>query len=298
MMRIGILAMMALALACVDVGAALVQAEESTPSTRRLPRGESRSGRQELLDELDEARINRDLLEMVVEADRKQIQTMLTVLRETELQEVQGFSRGPVLSGNTPEERETRLNRYKEQLEVTQLEFRSKSKQLGRERRRVAELENQLGLTTTAPTPTPTPTPAHTPATARGSERRPLSWNEAEQILALLRKGVESLQRGTGPERRPAPEDRLAPEPGARKETERFLDWIRKGIERWQGDSPREPEPAREPAPEPKPAPEPAPAPAPEARSAPEPAWEPSTLKDAERLLELILRGVESWQRR
>jgi hypothetical protein len=284
MMRIGILAMAALALACFGVGAAVVRAEEPTASTRRVPRGESRSGPQELLDELDEARITRDLLEMVVEADRRQIQTMLTVLRDTELHELQGFSGGPVLSGSNPDDREARIERYKERLEVTRLEFVSKSKQLARERRRVAGLEDQLGLTTAAPTTTP--------ATALGSERqrRQLSWKDAEQILNLVLKGVESWQRGTGPVRRPAPEDedRLAPEPepGKRKDSERLLDWIRRGIERWQQDSP----PAPTPVPEPKPAPE--------ARAAPEPAPESSTLKDAERLLELILRGVESWQGR
>src|SRR3954469_15873206 len=46
--------------------------------------------RQERRDELDEARINGELLEMEVEADKQQIRKMMGVLRETELLAIQG----------------------------------------------------------------------------------------------------------------------------------------------------------------------------------------------------------------
>jgi hypothetical protein len=275
-MRIGILAMVALTLACFGGSAALVRGEEPAALSGLVPQGELRPRSPELLDELDEARINMDLLKMEVEADRKQIERMMTVLGETKLQEIQGLSRGPIIGGNYPDEREARIKQFEEGLGETRSHFVTKSKQLARERRRVAALEDQLGLCPKLPTTTP--------ATVREPERQQLSWNDAQQLLTLVLKGVGAVQRwtgngngngngtgtGNGPGRPAAPEERRAPEQGGQKDAEQFLNSIRRGIERWQKDTPPAPEPAREA--EPAREPEPAPELAPEGRPAPEPS--------------------------
>src|SRR5690348_8956959 len=84
-------------------------------------RGEPRS--QDLLDQLDEARINRDLLEIEVEAGKHQLQKMLRVLGETELQAIQGFAEGPVIGGSDHADRAARVDRYKEKLAETRESF-------------------------------------------------------------------------------------------------------------------------------------------------------------------------------
>ena len=97
----------------------------------------------DLLDRIDEARIRVDLLEMEVAADRRLFQKMLEVLRETELLQVQGVASGPVIGGSSPEEREVNIARYERKLDEVRDRFVERSRELGRERRRVAELEGR-----------------------------------------------------------------------------------------------------------------------------------------------------------
>jgi hypothetical protein len=237
--------------------------------------GPGEAKRQRLLDELDDARINGDLLALEVEADKAQIQRMMTVLRETELMAIQGFSQGPVIGGSA-EKREEAIDRYRQKLDQVSRNFVIKSKELSRERRRVADLEAQLGLAAAGP-------PA-SPAAAPRSTRAVRSLADAERVLDLILRGVESWQRGNAPapDERTTPPPSPSPTPGDRplKDAERLLDLIRRGIESWRGDSPKAPEER----------------PAPEAGSEPDPAPEERGLKDAERLLDLIRRGIESWK--
>ena len=161
MMRTRTLAAAVLALAIIGGAADSVRAD-APRFDRRPPGADRRSGaasrpsprdarQQSLLDQLDDARINRDLQEMEVAADKAQIQKMMTVLRETELMPIQGFSQGPIIGGSDPEERAANLEKYKQKLDHVCADFVIKSKELSRERRRVAELEAELGLTAAAP---------------------------------------------------------------------------------------------------------------------------------------------------
>src|SRR5262249_33430063 len=139
----------------------LVRDDRSPESPRRaryLRRDEptrDEAKRQERLDELDEARGNCELLELEVDADRQQLRKMIGILKETELLAIQGFNQGPVLRGATPDEAEATIDRYKEKLAQVRVDFVGKSKALGRERRRVAELEGQLQINAASPPPTP-----------------------------------------------------------------------------------------------------------------------------------------------
>jgi hypothetical protein len=239
-----------------------------------FPRGDARQ--QSLVDQLDDARINCDLLEMEVAADKAQIEKMMTVLRETELLSVQGFSQGPVLGGSDREEREANVEKYKKKLDRVCAEFVIESKELSRERRRVAELEAELGLT---------PAPNLAPAPARAAR----SISDAERVLDLILRGVETWQRGnaSAPDERSSPPRPPSPSPTPEerplKDAERFLDLLRRGIDSWRRDPSAPPE--ERPGPEQRPG-----------SSGPMP--EQSLLKDAERLLDLLRRGVESWQGR
>jgi hypothetical protein len=232
-----------------------------------VPRG-SAERKPELLDELDEARIQRDLLEIEVEADRQQLQKMIAVLKETDLQQIQGFAQGPVIAGTDREDRDSRIAQYLGRLSDTRRAFVAKGKQLGRQRRRVADLEVRLGLNTTVAAPLPGP------LAATGQGR----WQEAEQVLNLILKGVETWHRGTDPN--PAPDRRNTPGDPATQDVDRLLDLVRRGLESWRRDS--------------------APAPAPEDHTQPQPTPAPEErgLQDADRLLDLIRRGLESWQSR
>jgi len=240
-------------------------------------RGDARQ--QGLLDQLDDARINRDLLEMEVAADKAQIEKMMTVLRETELLPIQGFSQGPVIGGSDQEERAANLEKYKKKLDRVCAEFVIESKELSRERRRVAALEAELGLTAAASgAPNPTPAPA----------RAARSLADAERVLDLILRGVETWQRAnpSAPDERSSPPPPPAPSPTPEdrplKDAERFLDLLRRGIESWRRDPSAPPEERL----------------VPEQRPGPGSVPEPSLLKDAERLLDLLRRGVESWQGR
>src|SRR4051794_31201290 len=84
-------------------------------------RGEARQ--QSLLDQLDDARINRDLQEMEVAADKAQIQKMMTVLRETELMPMPGVSGGPSIGGRDPEQRAASLVKYRQKLDRVCADF-------------------------------------------------------------------------------------------------------------------------------------------------------------------------------
>jgi hypothetical protein len=264
------------------IGGLAVPARAEDPDS---PRARAEARRQRLLDELDDARINHDLLELEVGADKDQIRRMMTVLRESELARVQNFSQGPVLgSGGGPEGREAVVAQYEKMLDRVHQHFVMKSKELYREERRIVELEAKLGLARAT---------SASPAPAPGRAER--SAAETQRLLDLVLRGIETWQRGNAPDR--APDERLtppapAPAPGDRDrglglgDAERLLDLVRKGIEAWR----REPQDGPDDRPESKPAPADQPK--------PKPAPDDDLLGDAERLLGLIRRGIESWQGR
>ncbi len=274
-----------LALAIMGGAVNSVRADAPPSPTRRPPRGgplitrgepapaRGDARQQSLLDQLDDARINRDLLEMEVAADKAQIEKMMTVLRDTELLPIQGFSQGPVIGGSDRDERAANLEKYKKKLDRVCAEFVIESKELSRERRRAAALEAELGLTA-APDPAPPP--------ARAAR----SLADAERVLDLILRGVETWQRAnpSAPDERSSPPPVPPPTPEDRplKDAERFLDLLRRGIEGWRRDPSAPPEER----------------PMPEERPKPGSAPDQSLLKDAERLLDLLRRGVESWQGR
>jgi hypothetical protein len=213
-----------LALTAIGGVSTTTRAEGPLPPSRGEPRHER------LFDQLDDARINRDLLELEVAADRAQIESMMRILRESELTSIQGFSHGPVIGGMSPDEREANLQRYRKKLDQVCREFMVKSKELARERRRVAELETELGLLSAVAPLLPGRAPA------RGEHLRP----DAERLLDLLRKGIDAWSRDPAPtpEERPTPDTRStperAPEEDSWKDAERLLGLIRKGIEAWR----------------------------------------------------------------
>ncbi len=229
-------------------------------------RGDERQ--QSLLDQLDDARINRDLQEMEVAADKAQIQKMMTVLRETELMPMPGVPDGLTIGGRDPEQRAANLVKYKQKLDHLCADFVIKSKELSRRQRRVAELEAKLGVTAAAPW-----------AGSSGPAHAPRSLADAERVLDFILRGVESWQRSNpAPDERASPPLSPAPAPEDRPlmDAERLLDLLRRGIESWRGTPSAPPE------------------------KRPEPGSEPDQRlrKDAEQLLDLLRRGVESWQGR
>ena len=226
--------------------------------------------RQENVDELDEALITRDLLEMEVESAKGRLQRMDAVLWETRLQQVQGFSNGPHLGGTTTEQKKKILDEYHELLSEVRQDFVAKSKELGRVRRRVAELEGQLLISAAAPSPS-SPSPP-------GDQ---FQWKDVERILDLVLMGVETWRNSSPPASPPSPS--AVPDGGSSKDTERILELVRKGLETWKRSDPS----AASPSPPLSPSPPASP-----------PAPVDPELKDAERILDLILRGVETWQRR
>jgi hypothetical protein len=217
---------MVLALAILGGVGGAVRAE--SPPAPSPPRGEA--ARQALLEQLDDARVNCELLGLEVESLMAQIRKMMTVLRESELSALQGFSQGPVIGGGSAEEREANIKNYQHKLDRVCGEFALKSKELFHERRRVAELEAQIGLAVTAASP-----PG--PASARAARLQ----KDAERLLDVIRKGIESWRREAPaePEERPGPKGRLEPGPAPDqdllKDAERLLDLIRRGVEAWQG---------------------------------------------------------------
>lgn len=286
-MRRGTRAALVLALAISGGGADAVRADAPSSPTRRPPigrgapaptRGDARQ--QSLFDQLDDARINCDLLEMEVAADKAQIEKMMAVLRDSELSPIQEFSLGPVIGGSNADERAANLERYKKKLDRVRTDFVTGSKELSRERRRRAALEAELGLTAAA---SAAPSPAVAPA------RAARSLADAERVLDLILRGVETWQRATpsAPDERASPPPYPAPSPAPEdrplRDAERFLDLLRRGIESWQRDPSAPPEERRMPEQRP---------------GSPGPAPEPGLLKDAERLLDLLRRGVDSWQGR
>jgi hypothetical protein len=211
-------AVLALVITAADAG--MVRAED--PPAPAPPRSDAT--RQAVLEQLDDARINCDLLELEVESQRSQIRSMMAVLRESELVPIQGFSQGPVVGGSNAAERETNIKSYRYKLDQVCREFVLKSKELHRERRRVGALEAWL-------------------AGARESEAEravPLH-KEAERLLDLIHKGIEAWRGDSpaepqdrfGPKRRP--ESGPAPDQDLLKGAERLLDLIRRGVEAWQG---------------------------------------------------------------
>jgi hypothetical protein len=169
---------------------------------------------------------------MEVESLKVQIRTMMTVLRDTELtlMPIQGSSQGPVIAGSNAAEREANIKNYKHKLDRVCGEFAIKSKELFREQRRVDELEAQIG-----------PVVAATPPPAPAADRTARLKKDAERLLDLVRRGIESWRRDSPaePEERPAPKERpesgSAPDPELLKDAERLLDLIRRGVEAWQG---------------------------------------------------------------
>jgi hypothetical protein len=213
---------------------------------------------EERLDELDEARARRDLLEMEVAVAKERLQKMSAVLWETKLQQIQGFSTGPNLSGDTPEQKKEITEQYSELLSQVQTEFLVKSRELSGVRRRVAELEAQFPLSAAA---------------ARPSSAE-FGWRDVDRVLDLILRGMETWRQSSPPSRLSSPPPAPDEDSDSSKDAERILELIRKGMESWQRPDPPTPSPVPSPSP-----------------------VEPE-IKDAERILELILRGVESWQRR
>src|SRR5262249_51516325 len=161
--------------------------------------------------------INCDLLEMEVAADKQQIQKMMQVVREAEITPIQRFSESPV-SGDEPDGRAATIVRYRKKLDEACAHFVIKSKDLSRERRRVTELEDRLGLGAAASAG------PSSPVLARGGR----SWDDAGRALDLILRGVESWQRGN-----PAAEqDRREPAPPSAerswRDPERLLGLLRK----------------------------------------------------------------------
>lgn len=168
-------------------------------------RGETRQ--RERLDELDEARVNVELLEMEVDADRDQIRKMVKALNEAELQGIPGFAD----LTSTRSKFKIDIDEYKKRLAEVRSRFADRSTKLARERRRLAELEKGV---TIASTPPPAPTP------------REFGMKDVDRALDLILRGVETWQRSAAP----------APSPAERPsmDAERLLDLIRKGVEAWQ----------------------------------------------------------------
>jgi hypothetical protein len=217
---------------------------------------------------------------------------MLAVLKRTELQPLQGFSSGPVLSGRREgEDRASTLDDYRRKLDEARDGFVGRSKALSRERRRVADLEGRLGLAD-APRPPGRGRPDAPPPGPRPT------LDEAQRVADLVLRGVESWQRSNSPAPTPPPplppgaDDR--PEDRPLRDAERVLDLVRRGLETWRRSNSPEPPPATTPQPPPPPPAAPSPAPPPASRE--RPGDDP--LRDAGQVLELIRRGLENWQDR
>lgn len=82
-----------------------------------------------------------ELLEMEIEADRAMLRKMMAVLRETELQKIQGFGTGPVIGGKNREEQEAAVAKYAERYDRLRREFSNRCKELSKLRRRASESE-------------------------------------------------------------------------------------------------------------------------------------------------------------
>jgi len=198
---------------------------------------------------------------------------------------------------STTEEEAKDLVRSEQKLAQVRQDFVAKGKALGRERRRVAELERELHPDVATPSSGPSGLRwddagriadlvlrgvdawrrASSPSSSVPMQADP-DRGDAERLLDLVRQGVETL-RG-GPSKTPPPRDSPSPEASGRKDAEHLLELLRQGVETFKDSS----KPPVSPSPRPSPSPSPGPA--------------DPTLKDAERVLELILRGVEDWQRR
>ena len=291
-MRTGTRAVAVLALAIIGGAADAVRADFPLSAGRRPTRGgpllrrqasrrppEASARQQGLLDQLDDARINRDLLEMEVAADKAQIEKMMTVLRDTELTPIQGFSLGPVIGGSDQAERSG--------------EPREVQERAGSRLYRVCDREQgpEPGAASRGGSSKPSSASLRRlqrPPTRPCAALRAGSLPDAERVLDLILRGVETWQRATpsAPDERssppPPPGPSPTPEDRPLKDAERFLDLLRRGIESWRSDPSAPPEER----------------PVPEQRPDPGSVPEKSLLKDAERLLDLLRRGVESWQGR
>jgi hypothetical protein len=105
------------------------------------PRDQPEQKTEELLDQLDEVRIQVELLEMEVAADKKVVQKMMEVLTEARLQR-----------GDQPEERKADIVRLTGMLEEVRADFVKKSMELSRAKRRVSELEERRPKAAKVPT--------------------------------------------------------------------------------------------------------------------------------------------------
>ena len=212
-------------------------------------RGDARQ--QSLLDQLDDARINRDLLEMEVAADKMQIEKMMTVLRDTELTPIQGFSLGPVIGGSDQEERAANLEKYKTQARSRLCRFRDQEQ--GAEPGTAARGRSSKPSLASQRRPRRPPT---RPLRLRVRRARwPMPSGSSTSFSAGSKPGSVPIRRrptnGPHPRRSspsPTPEDRPL------KDAERFLDLLRRGIESWRRDPSAPPE--ERPVPEERPRPE------------------------------------------
>jgi hypothetical protein len=99
-------------------------------------------GRQEAIDELDETRIQMELLELEVEADKKLLRESIPAVKKAEIQ--RALTR-PARDGEANID-----NLNKRAIEEVRADFVQKSKELSRAKRRVTELEERVGRTDAA----------------------------------------------------------------------------------------------------------------------------------------------------
>ena len=105
------------------------------------PRDQPKQKTEELLDKLDEARVQVELLEMEVAADKKLVQKILEIHTEARLQR-----------GDQPEERKADIERLTRMHEEIRTHFAQKSLELSRARRHLEELEGKRPEATKAAT--------------------------------------------------------------------------------------------------------------------------------------------------
>jgi hypothetical protein len=126
----------------IGIMAGLLAVFLSVPALAQQTRRDQPEQRSEdLLDKLDETRVQVELLEMEVAADKKVIQKMMEVSTEARLQR-----------GDQPEERKADIERLTRMLEEVRAHFVQKSLELRRARRHLAELEGKRPEATKAAT--------------------------------------------------------------------------------------------------------------------------------------------------
>jgi hypothetical protein len=126
----------------IGIMAGLLAVFLSVPALAQQTRRDQPEQRSEdLLDKLDETRVQVELLEMEVAADKKLVQKMLEAHTEARLQR-----------GGQPEEPKPDIERLTRMLEEVRANFVQKSMELSRAKRRLAELEERRPKAAKVPT--------------------------------------------------------------------------------------------------------------------------------------------------